>query len=114
MDYSNTIVNLTFEIGDTTKTVNVPITTDCETEGSENFNIILRRFDTNVRQLQPFRSVGTITDTGTLVHTMPCFVKILGEVLAVPLITIFKFKLHGSRLQIKKILTIYQCHLYFA
>ena len=66
MDYSNTIVNLTFEIGDTTKIVNVPITIDCETEDSENFNTILRRFDTNVRLLSPSRSVGMITDTGEL------------------------------------------------
>ena len=64
MDYSNTIVNFTFEIGDTTKIVNVPITNDCEIEDSENFNIILRRFDTNVRLLSPSQSVGTITDTG--------------------------------------------------
>ena len=66
MDYRNTIVNLTFEVGDTTKIVNVPITNDCETEDSENFNVILRRFDTNVRLLSPSRSVGTITDTGEL------------------------------------------------
>ena len=66
MDYSNTIVNITFEIGDTTKLVNVPITNDCEIEDSENFNIILRRFDSNVRLLSPSRSVGTITDTGKL------------------------------------------------
>lgn len=95
MDYRNTIVNLTFENGNTTKIVNVPIINDCETEGSENFNVILRRFDTNVRQLQPFRSVGTITDTGTLVHTMQYFVKISGEILIVPLITIFK--IHTSK-----------------
>jgi len=66
VDYSNTIVNLTFEVSDITKIVNVPITNDCETEDPENFNVILRRFDTSVRLLQPFRSVGTITDTGEL------------------------------------------------
>jgi len=68
VDYSNTNVNLTFEIGETTKIVNVPITNDCEIEGSENFNMILRHFDTNVRLLSPSQSVGTITDTGELFH----------------------------------------------
>jgi len=66
VDYSNTIVNLTFEIGDTTKIVNVPITNDCETEDPENFNVILRRFDTNAELLSPSRSIGIITDTGEL------------------------------------------------
>ena len=66
MDYSDTIVNITFEIGDTTKIVNVPIINDCLIESSENFNMILRRFDTNVRLLSPSLSVGTITDTGEL------------------------------------------------
>ena len=77
MDYSDTIVNITFEIGDTTKIVNVSISNDCLTEGPENFNMFLRRFDTNVRLGSPSQSVGIITDTGncltihTYMHT-PC------------------------------------------
>ena len=67
MDYSDTIVNITFEIGDTTKIVNVPISNDCEVEESENFNMFLRRFDTDVRLLSPSGSVGIITDTGKYV-----------------------------------------------
>ena len=67
MDYSDTIVNITFEIGDTTKIVNVPISNDCEVEGSENFNMFLRRFDTDVRLLLPSQSIGIITDTGKYV-----------------------------------------------
>ena len=66
MDYSDRIENITFEIGDTTKIVNIPITNDCLNESSENFNMILRRFDTNVRLISPLRSVGIITDTGEL------------------------------------------------
>jgi len=83
VDYSNTIVNLTFEIGDTTKIMNVPITNDCETEGSENFIIVLRRFDTSVGLLQPFHSVGIITDTGEISNSRVYFVMLC---MLVPLI----------------------------
>ena len=68
MDYSDTIENITFEIDDTTKIVNVPIANDCLVESSENFNVILRRFDTNVELMSPFLSVGTITDTSELYY----------------------------------------------
>ena len=66
VDFINTTQNVTFDIGETTQSVLVPITLDSITEPTEEFNLVLKHVpggDPNITILQPSVSVGIILDT---------------------------------------------------
>ena len=63
-DYTATSGTLTFQAGDTTKTVSVPIADDTEDDGGETFTLTLSNASSGV-QLGDAEATGTIRDTDT-------------------------------------------------
>ena len=71
--------NVTFDIGETTQSVLVPITLDSITEPTEEFNVVLKHVlggDTSIAILEPSVSVGIILDTrkSTVGTCMKCYI----------------------------------------
>ena len=66
VDFTDVVKNVTFDIGETTQNVLVPITCDSIAEPTEEFNLVLKLVpggDTNITILKPSVSVGIILDT---------------------------------------------------
>ena len=65
VDFTSTIQNVIFDIGETTRSILVPITRDSIAEPTEEFNLVLKYVpgaDT-ITILEPSVSVGIILDT---------------------------------------------------
>ena len=66
VDFSDIVQNVSFDVGETTQAVLVPITRDRIAEPTEEFNLVLKHVpggDTNITILEPSVSVGIIVDT---------------------------------------------------
>ena len=87
VDYSNEAISVTFNPGETSKTINVVINPDCLREGSEFFDLSLSL--STVASLlgvclgDPSEAVAEIEDTDSkyVCHVVPLFVSVLGMIL---------------------------------
>ena len=66
VDFTDIVQNVTFDIGETTQDVLIPITRDRIAEPKEEFNLVLKHVpvgDTSITILEPSVCVGIILDT---------------------------------------------------